>query len=440
MFGFKSTELRKENEELTEKLENVDAVLKALDLSMAVIEFDTHGNILTANSNFLSASGYSLKEIKGRHHKIFCREELVSSEDYKEFWAALSSGSSVSGQFDRVKKDGTLLWLEASYNPIRDKYGNVIKVVKFASDITERVLLEQNTKAKVDALSKSTAIIEFEPDGTIVDCNDNFLHAVGYAREQIMGKHHRIFCEKEYSNSPEYEVFWKSLNSGKFEAGQFKRINAAGDTLWLEASYNPVYDMKGELYRVIKFASDITSQAETARQTEETARLAREISSETLSIAEQGGQVIDNAAREMSDIASSVKESSEHIESLNAQSTEINSIISTIQEIADQTNLLALNAAIEAARAGDQGRGFAVVADEVRQLAARTSQSTSEISSMIHSIQDDTSSASSSMKTTLKHAQRGVELANETGEVILKIQKASSEVVSAIDSYSNVVS
>lgn len=439
MFGFGSSAVENENNALKAELSACKSVLSALDQSMAVIEFDTGGHVLKANDNFLSTTGYAISEIKGKHHEMFCSAEYAGSDEYKQFWNSLRSGQVVSGQFDRVNKDGEVIWLEATYNPIRGAGGQVEKVIKFAADITQRILDEQNVRAKVDALSRSSAIIEFEPDGTIIDCNSNFLQAVGYSKDQIVGKHHRIFCEPELANSEEYVTFWEKLNAGEFAAGQFKRIDANGRVLWLEASYNPVYDMKGNLFRVVKFASDITQQTEQSQRTEESAAIARKISGETLSIATQGGEVIENAAKEMTSIADSVKESSEHIESLNAQSTQINSIISTIQEIADQTNLLALNAAIEAARAGDQGRGFAVVADEVRQLAARTSQSTSEISSMIHSIQEDTSSASSSMGTTLEQAMRGVELANETGEVISKIQSASSEVVSAIDSYSQSV-
>ncbi|MCV6626303.1 MAG: PAS domain-containing methyl-accepting chemotaxis protein [Cellvibrionaceae bacterium] len=437
MLWSKSSKLQAENRSLKSELANCQSILGALDRSMAVIEFDPTGHVISANDNFQKATGYSLEQIRGQHHKMFCSPEYARSEEYRKFWSALAAGEVLSGRFERRNSAGETIWLEASYNPIRNADGDVHKVIKFAADITARVTQQQSTQAKVDALSKSTAIIEFNPDGTIIDCNDNFLHTVGYQKSEIIGRHHRIFCEPSLANSEEYDNFWKKLNRGEFVAGQFKRLDASGRALWLEASYNPVYDMQGRLFRVVKFASDITAQTELAQKTEDSAGIAKKISAETYEVAQQGGQVIENAASEMNNIAESVQRSSEHIESLNARSSQINSIISTIQEIADQTNLLALNAAIEAARAGDQGRGFAVVADEVRQLAARTSQSTAEISSMIHSIQEDTSSASSSMKTTLKQALHGVELANETGEVIARIQTASSEVVSAIDSYSN---
>ncbi|MCV6622937.1 MAG: methyl-accepting chemotaxis protein [Cellvibrionaceae bacterium] len=437
---FKPSKHETKNKELEAELAANNMVLDALHKSMAVIEFDTSGKIIKANDNFLATTGYSRQEVIGKHHRILCSMEYADSEEYRQFWRCLQSGETLSGQFNRLAKGGECIWLEATYNPIRGKSGNVERIIKFATDITTRVIEEQKLKAKVDALDRSMAIIEFELDGTIVDCNENFLNTVNYKKNQILGEHHRIFCKPDLANSSEYSDFWRRLNLGEYAAGQFERVNAEGQTLWLEATYNPVYDARGKLFRVIKFASNITSQTAANKKIEESAQIAKSISQETYSVAKQGGEVIGKAATEMNSIANQVKLSSEHIDSLNSRSTQINSIINTIQEIADQTNLLALNAAIEAARAGEQGRGFAVVADEVRQLAARTSESTSEISSMIHAIQENTSSASKSMETTLDQAIKGVELASETSEVIERIQAASSDVVNAIDSYSSSVS
>jgi len=424
-------------EQLQQQSNQQAFLLGAIDRSMAVIEFWPSGEIITANNNFLATVGFSLDEIQGKHHRIFCENDFVNSDDYRQFWKKLNNGEFLSGQFKRLDKQGRAIWLEATYNPVFDDNKTLIKIVKFASDISDKVSADAKNLGKLDALSRSTAIIEFELDGTVVDCNDNFLGAVGYSKAEIIGQHHKIFCEKELAVSAEYEEFWHKLNRGNYVAGQFKRINKAGDILWLEASYNPVYDSEGKLYRVVKFATDITAATEQATLERESAAIAYRISSETLDVAKNGGVVINEAVTEMNKISKSLGVSSGHIESLNKQSGEINSIINTIQEIADQTNLLALNAAIEAARAGDQGRGFAVVADEVRQLAARTSQSTSEISSMINNIQEDTGNASLSMDKCLGQATRGVELANQTGEVITKIQHGATEVVSAIDQFTN---
>lgn len=424
-------------EELDEQVHQQASVLKAIDRSMAVIEFTPKGEVITANENFLSTVGYTLGEIKGEHHQIFCEDEYSDSKKYHDFWRQLNKGEFMSGQFKRKNKNGEIIWLEATYNPVLDEKRNVTKVVKFASDITQKKIEGANNLGKLDALSRSSAIIEFELNGTIIDCNQNFLETVGYAKEELVGNHHRIFCEREYTEGNEYGDFWAALNRGEFCSGQFKRLNKLGQVLWLEASYNPVYDSEGNLYRVVKFASNITEQTERASQERENVGIAYRISNETLGVAREGGGVINDAVAEMNKISESLNDSSHHIQSLNQQSGQISSIINTIQEIADQTNLLALNAAIEAARAGDQGRGFAVVADEVRQLAARTSQSTSEISTMINNIQEETGNASSSMEKCLGQAERGVDLANQTGEVIAKIQTGATEVVTAIDSLSN---
>ncbi|MBB6521585.1 methyl-accepting chemotaxis protein [Pseudoteredinibacter isoporae] len=427
-------------EKLHEEHTEQSSLINAIHRSMAVIEFRPSGEIITANDNFLKTVGYDLSEIQGKHHRLFCEDNYAASEAYRDFWAHLNRGEFFSGQFKRVTKQGQPLWLEATYNPVFDANQKLIKVVKFASDISAKVIADIEDKSKLDALNRSSAIIEFEKDGTIIDCNDNFLSTVGYRKADIIGKHHRIFCEPEYAASQEYNRFWQQLNNGEFSSGQFKRVNSQGQTLWLEASYNPVYDGDGNLYRVIKFASDVTQQTQQSEMERESASIAYRISNETLNVAKSGGSVINEAVDEMNKIAESVHASSQHIERLNMQSGEINSIINTIQEIADQTNLLALNAAIEAARAGEQGRGFAVVADEVRQLAARTCQSTSEISSMISKIQEDTGSASSSMEKCLDQANRGVDLASQTGEVIGKIQTGANEVVSAIDLFSKSLS
>ena len=413
------------------------AVLEAIDRSMASIEFTPDGHIITANQNFLQVMGYSLNEVQGQHHRLFCDADYVKTNIYKRFWDRLNQGEFIEDRFQRIKSDGELIWLQATYNPVFDPAGKLEKVIKFASDITAVVALESELKSKQEALNRSTAIIEFSPSGHIISCNDNFLRAVGYRRQDIIGKHHRIFCEPEYAESAEYRDFWARLNYGEFFNGRFKRVDSSGRTLWLEASYNPVFDEAGELYQIVKFAADVTRQTVRAEAERENAQVAYRISNETMRTAESGGHVISQAVDEMNNIAESVKLSSSHIENLNQQSADISSIINTIQGIANQTNLLALNAAIEAARAGEQGRGFAVVADEVRELSARTSESAAEIATMITNIQNSTSQASGSMEECLLKVESGVDLANQTGAVITQIQQGAGEVVSAIDQLSN---
>lgn len=437
---FNGKKLRELNAGLNEEKSQLQYLMNAINRSMATIEFDLNGHILTANQNFLDSAGYSLEEIKGQNHRIFCDKSYAESKEYKDFWEALNGGTFSSGRFKRFKKNGETLWLEASYNPVFDDEDNLFKFIKFATDITADVQKEDETSGKLNALSQSTAIIEFNVDGTVIDCNKNFLSVVGYAKEEVIGKHHEIFCDANYSKSQEHKDFWQGLNDGKFYNGRFKRCNKEGQEVWLEASYNPVYNSEGKLFRVVKFASDITRHTQQIDAGKESASSAYKVSKETLATAKSGAGIIQQAATEMNKIASSVEVASKEIHRLNEQSAEINSIVSTIQSIADQTNLLALNAAIEAARAGDQGRGFAVVADEVRQLAGRTSQSTAEISSVINKIQTNTGTASQSMEACITQATRGVELNNKTGDAISQIREGATQVVEEMDRFTTALS
>lgn len=232
----------------------------AINRSSAVIEFDPNGNIVHANDNFLKAMGYGLADIVGKHHRIFCDPAYADSTEYRQFWDRLRSGEFISAEFQRFAKSGKEIWIQASYNPLFNKRGQVTGVVKFATDITEAKLKNAEFESKVDAINRSQAVIEFDLQGNILNANENFLGAVGYSRDEIVGKHHRIFCEPGYADSPEYRQFWRQLAEGDFASGQFKRINKAGNAIWIEASYNPVFDLAGRPYKVIKFATDITEQ------------------------------------------------------------------------------------------------------------------------------------------------------------------------------------
>ena len=234
--------------------------ITAISKSQAVIEFNLDGTIITANENFLSTLGYTLDEVEGKHHRIFCDSSYTSSSDYKDFWKNLNEGEYDSGEFKRIKKDSGEVWIQASYNPILDLNGDPFKVVKFATDITEQKLSNANFSGQISAISKSQAVIEFNMDGTIITANENFLTTLGYTLNEIQGKHHRIFCDSQYTSSTEYKVFWQDLNEGKFESNDYKRLRKDGLEIWIKASYNPIMDLNGKPYKVVKFASDITDQ------------------------------------------------------------------------------------------------------------------------------------------------------------------------------------
>lgn len=429
--------LKKELAARTTEVANYKSLVNALDRSMAVVELSLDGKVIRANSNFLATMGYRAEQIERLSHVDFCHPQLVRTSEYSDFWNDLRAGKFVSGTFQRVTGKGQNVWLEASYNPVLDEEGRVCKVVKYALDVTKQVMADAEARGKLAAIDRAMAVIEFGLDGNVLTANDNFLALMGYSLNELKGKHHRVFCEPSLVNSHEYSSFWQRLNAGEFFRGQFKRIGKNGRTIWLEASYNPVYDAEGKLAKIVKFASDITERVEKFEEDSRSASRAYHISAETERVAEQGAEVIQQTATEMRRIADNIGASAQLVGDLGNRSEQITAIVNTIRGIADQTNLLALNAAIEAARAGDQGRGFAVVADEVRQLAGRTSRSTAEIAEMIGMILTETRDAVSSMNTTRDVAQRGVTLADQAGLVILQIRTGTSDAVEAVSMFAS---
>ncbi|MGE6743978.1 methyl-accepting chemotaxis protein [Allorhizobium pseudoryzae] len=241
-------------------LEEMKAISRALDRSQSVIEFDVNGTILAANANFVRAVGYESHEIVGKHHRIFVDPKVASSQDYSDFWQQLRRGDFVSGEFSRLAKDGSVLWLQASYNPIKNADGHVTKIIKFASDITQQKLREAEHKGQMEAINRSQAFIEFSPDGIVLNANEIFLNLTGYHIDEIVGRHHRIFVEKDDAQSQDYNDFWIKLGQGKSISREFRRIKKDGAEIWIQATYSPIIDPTGRLYKVVKLATDITTQ------------------------------------------------------------------------------------------------------------------------------------------------------------------------------------
>jgi len=405
-------------------------ILQSLKNTIAFIEFSPDGTILDANDNFLNTVGYSLEEIKGNHHRIFCDKTYTKSKEYGDFWQQLANGKAINDRFLRFTKNGTVVWLEASYNPVKDDNGKIKSIVKIASDITEFVEKSHVQNGVLTALDCSTAIISFETNGTIIEANENFLGATGHKLVDIQGKHHKIFCETEFTKSQEYKQLWSDLNRGKFVQGLFERRDIHGNVLWLEASYNPIVDEDGKVIRVVKFASDVTERIVNIQNASDAVH---STVTETEQVSEEGKKVLVDSVSIMDEVGNNVDVVVKDITSLNVQSNQISEIVNTISSIADQTNLLALNAAIEAARAGEQGRGFAVVADEVRQLAARTSKSTAEITDVVKNNADLSTALSKNILETQKKAKEGKELVYQVDGIFGEINEGMKGVAAAVD-------
>ena len=234
-------------------------ILSAVSKSQAIIEFDLQGKVLTANENFCRALGYDLKEIVGNHHRMFCDPAYITTPAYHDFWARLGRGEYDAGTYKRLAKGNREIWIQASYNPVF-RNGKPVKVVKFAADVTETKRKAIDDAGKLEAISHSQAVIEFLPTGEILTANENFCNAMGYALGEIVGKHHSLFCDPTYARTEEYKRFWQRLAQGEFIANEFVRYGKGGKEIWIQAAYNPIVDADGKVYKVVKFATDVTSR------------------------------------------------------------------------------------------------------------------------------------------------------------------------------------
>ena len=418
----------------------IDAILRA----QAVIEFNMDGTIITANENFLKTMGYSLAEIQGKHHGMFVEPAMRESAGYREFWAKLNRGEYSADEYKRIGKGGKEVWILASYNPILDERKKPFKVVKFATDVTEQKLSTANLAGQIAAIGKSQAVIEFNMDGTIIAANANFLGAMGYALEEIRGRHHSMFVEHAERDSAEYREFWAKLNRGEYQAAEYKRVGKGGKEIWIQASYNPILDLNNKPYKVVKYATDVTQQV--------LVRIGNERVRSMMDSVAAGAEELNASVREISEAMTKSRETAsdavQRVENADGQAKRLSSaaesmsgIVEIIGDITGQINLLALNATIESARAGEAGRGFAVVAAEVKNLANQAKQATDKITDEIGSLNGISGEVVEALNS-IKHAIQGVseyvtstaaaveEQSTVTGEMSSSMQRAAAEAAS----------
>lgn len=438
---------------------DLPAKFEALNRSQAIIEFDLNGIILNANDNFLKTLGYALDEVQGRHHRIFMDPAEASGAAYSQFWKNLAEGKFSAGEFRRKHKNGGDIWIQASYNPILDRKGNPVGVMKIASDITVEKTRNFENLSQIEAINRSNAVIFFEPDGAIIKANDNFLNALGYSASEIKGQHHRMFMAQGTADGPDYAEFWQKLARGEFQSGEFRRAKKGGEDIWIQATYNPVIDHSGKVVKVVKFATDITAMVLNRQKQQdiqntvqadldgivEAVLSASAQATEAATASNETSHNVQAVAGGLDELASSVAEINQQVTNaleISMQAVDqadntntivsgladaaqrIGDVVSLISEIAEQTNLLALNATIESARAGEAGKGFAVVASEVKSLAGQTASATEEISNQIAQVQTTTEEAVAAIKSIT--------------DTIGKINEISSMISAAVEEQSAV--
>jgi methyl-accepting chemotaxis protein len=418
--------------------------ISAIGRAQAMIEFDLDGTILTANDIFLASVGYRLDEIQGQHHRMFVAPAERDSAAYREFWAKLASGEFQSGEYKRFGKGGKEVWILASYNPILDDTGKPFKVVKFASDITADKLKTANYAGQIEAIGKSQAVIEFSMDGHVLTANANFLAALGYTLAEIQGRHHSLFVPAEQRDGEAYRAFWASLNRGDFQSGEYERVGKGGRQVWIQASYNPIRDLNGKPFKVVKYASDTTMQVLARMRSEKVRGMMESVAA--------GAEELNASVREISAAMSKSRETAtmavnrveaadQQAQRLSEAAESMSSIVQLIGDITGQINLLALNATIESARAGEAGRGFAVVASEVKNLANQAKQATDKIEQEIgnlNGISGDVVGALSSIKKAIQEVSEYVtstavaveQQSAVTSEMSNGMQRAAAEAAS----------
>jgi methyl-accepting chemotaxis protein len=413
------------------QLAEYEGKVRAIDKSMAVIEFELDGTVQTANAGFLSALGYTLDEIKGQHHRLFVDPAFAASPEYVQFWDNLRKGQYQAGEYKRIGKGGKEVWIQASYNPILDKAGRPMKVVKYATDVTAQKLKNADAEGQLEAIEKVMATIEFELDGTIRSANANFLSVVGYSLDEVKGRHHRMLVEPTYAASPEYAQFWENLRRGESQSNEFKRIGKGGKEVWIQASYNPILDLSGKPFKVVKFATDVTAQvkmreevkASAAREGAERAALQQKVDSMllvvnaatagdltkavTVSGEDAIGRMGSGLSTFLADLRKSMSTMGISAQALGASSEELTSVSQSMAANAEETST--------------QAGVVSAAAEQVNKNIQTVSASAEEMTASIREIAKNASEAA-------RVATSAVKVAETTNATVAKLGESSAEI------------
>ncbi|MBV7534626.1 PAS domain-containing protein [Duganella sp. sic0402] len=395
----------------------LQAIHAALNRVQAVIEFDLEGKILHANDNFLRAVGYTLDEVQGRHHAMFCEPEFASSPAYKQFWTHLAAGEFDQGEYKRLAKGSREIWINASYNPIMDADGRPYKVIKFATDITENRMRNAEYEGKVSAIGKAQAVIEFDMQGHVLTANENFLDVMGYYLDDIKGEHHRIFCDADYAASAEYKRFWQKLNRGEFDSGRYKRLGNNKKTIWIQATYNPILDLNGKPYKIVKYASDITAQVQ----------LEESVAAKAKADGEKIARLLDSVEHAANgDLTSKVIVDGN--EPLDQLAEGISKMIADLRKVISDVVMSASGLADAATTIAERSNGVAVGTQALGATVEEMNASIDGLTSSINIIAGNTSDADSMAKSTQHEAEVGAKAVAKSIEAMDLINRSSEDI------------
>jgi methyl-accepting chemotaxis protein len=394
--------------------QNAKGVLTAIDSTFAYMEFDSNGIIQTANTNLLQAVGYRLEEISGKHHRILVDPSYANSNAYTQFWNDLNAGHSKSDIYKHFTKDGKEVWIQSVYAPVKDEMGRVMKMVMIATDVTEEKLRNADFEGQLAAVGKSQAVIEFNLDGTILKANDNFLKTLGYSMEEIKGRHHSMFVDEAERLSPGYREFWAKLNRGEFQTSEYRRIGKGGKEIFIQASYNPILDLAGKPFKVVKYATDLTEQVATRNEMRKKVDYLLDLASKgdlTQDITATGDDAISQICRGLGsffgDLRKTISSMADNASALSGASEELSSVSSQMSSNAEETS--------------SQANVVSAASEQVSQNVQTVATGVDELNSAIREIAMNATEAA-------KVSQQAVSIAANTNETIAKLGESSCEI------------